>query len=137
VSSWPSHRIAGVLGWAAVAAIALGVALGLVPVDNPGVQSCGAPLGFLVSGELDRFPDATGRLQRGDRVVTLDPAQRRRAVESPCSERVERRAIPAGLLVVGGSVMGLTAVTIGIVGAWRRAGARARHGDLVGQADLP
>jgi hypothetical protein len=117
-------RITGVLGWIAVGAITLGVVIALMPVRNPGVQQCGAPLTYLTSGELDRLPDATGRVLRDGKVVTLDPAARKRAVETPCSERVARRAIPAGMLVVVGSVMGLTAVTIGIVGAWRRAAAR-------------
>jgi hypothetical protein len=117
-------RVTGVLGWVAVGLISAGVVTALIPVRNPGVQHCGAPLTFLVSGELDRIPDAAGRVLIDDHVVTLSPAARTRAIDSPCSERVERRAIPAGVLVVLGSVVGLVAVAIGIVGAWRRASAR-------------
>jgi hypothetical protein len=118
--------VTGVLGWTAIALITVGLILSLIPVSNPGVQRCGAPLGFLITGEFDRIPDVNGNVLRDDRVVTLDEEARRRAVETPCSERVARRAIPAGILVVGGSLMGIAAMTIGIVGAWRRASARAR-----------
>jgi hypothetical protein len=123
VTSQPLWRVTGILGWVAVALIAVGIVVMAIPVRNPGVQQCGAPLTFLLSGQLDRMPDASGRVLIDDHVVTLSPAARQRAVESPCSERVERRAIPAGVLLVVGSVMGLIAVAIGIVGAWRRASA--------------
>jgi hypothetical protein len=121
----PVYKLIGILGWVGIALIVLGVVVSLVPVDNPGVQACGAPVAYLVSGELDRIPDADGRVERNGEVVTLDAAARKRAVDTPCSERIARRAIPAGVLVVVGSILGLTAVIIGIVGAWRRASARA------------
>jgi hypothetical protein len=124
VTSRPLWRITGVLGWIAVVLITVGIVIVLIPVRNPGVQQCGAPLTYLMSGEVDRIPDATGRVLIDGKVVTLSPAAQKRAFDSPCSHRVERRAIPAGILVVVGSVMGLAAVTIGIVGAWRRATAR-------------
>jgi hypothetical protein len=124
VTAQPLWRVTGVLGWIAVGLITIGIVVVLIPVRNPGVQQCGAPLTFLVSGQLDRIPDATGRVLIDDHVVELSPAERRRAVDSPCSERVGRRAIPAGVLVVLGSVMGLLAVAIGTAGAWRRASAR-------------
>jgi len=108
----------------AIGLIAIGTVIVLIPVRNPGVQQCGAPLTFLASGQINRIPDATGRVLIDNRVVRLSPAAAKRAVDSPCSERVERRAIPAGILVVLGSVMGLTAVAIGTVSAWRRASAR-------------
>ena len=91
------------------------------------MQDCGPPIDFLVGGDFDRLPDASGRIERDGRVVKLDPAARERATEHPCSERVERRAIPAGTLVVVGSVMGLTAMTLAMVRAWRRATSRARR----------
>jgi hypothetical protein len=118
------HRLSGVLAWTAVGAIALGVVIALVPVRTPGVQDCGPPIDFLVGGDFDRLPDASGRIERDGRVVKLDPAARARATEHPCSERVERRAIPAGSLVVVGSVAGLTAMTLAMVRAWRRATSR-------------
>jgi hypothetical protein len=124
VTSRPLWRITGVLGWIAVVLITLGIVIVLIPVRNPGVQQCGAPLTYLMSGQVDRIPDASGRVLIDGRIVTLSSAAHKRAVESPCSQRVERRAIPASILVVVGSVMGLVAVTIGIVGAWRRASAR-------------
>jgi hypothetical protein len=121
MTSQPLWRFTGGLAWTAVGLIVVGIVLVAIPVRNPGVQHCGTPFSFLVSGQVNRIPDATGRVLVDDRVVTLSPAARRRAFDSPCSERVARRAIPAGVLVVVGSVMGLTAVAIGIVGAWRRA----------------
>jgi hypothetical protein len=119
------HRLSGVLAWTAVVLIALGVVIAVIPVRTPGVQDCGMPIDFLVGGDFDRLPDASGRIERDGRVVKLDPAARERAIEHPCSERVERRAIPAGTLVVVGSVMGLTAMTLAMVRAWRRATSRA------------
>ena len=119
------HRLSGVLAWTAVVLIALGVVIALIPVRTPGVQDCGMPIDFLIGGDFDRLPDASGRIERDGRVVKLDPAARERATEHPCSERVERRAIPAGTLVVVGSVMGLTAMTLAMVRAWRRATSRA------------
>ena len=135
--SRPLHRLTGVLGWVAVALIGLGVVIALVPVSNPGVQRCGAPILYLVSGELDRIPDESGRIARDGAVVTLSPAARERAIESPCSERVERRAIPAGVLVVAGAMVGLTAVTIGIVGAWRRTARKTRPDTEPEMSEVP
>jgi hypothetical protein len=132
-----SHRSSGILAWAGVVAIALGVILAVVPVSNPGVQRCGAPIDFLVAGEFDRIPDASGRIERDGRVITLDSEAATRAIERPCSERVERRAIPAGLLVVGGSVMGLVAMGIAMVHAWRRAAARADTETETDKAEVP
>ena len=119
------HRLSGVLAWTAVVLIALGVVIAVIPVRTPGVQDCGMPIDFLVGGDFDRLPDASGRIERDGQVVKLDPATRERATEHPCSERVEHRAIPAGTLVVVGSVMGLTAMTLAMVRAWRRATSRA------------
>ena len=122
-----ARRVSGTLAWVAIGCIALGFLIAVIPVDNPGVQHCGAPIDFLVGGDFDRLPDAEGRIERGGKVVTLDQDARRRAVEHPCSERVERRAIPAGILVVGGSLVGMAAMAVALMAAWRRAATRAQQ----------
>ena len=119
------HRVTGILAWVDVVAIVLGVNLAVIPVRTHGVQDCGPPIDYIVGGDFDRLPDSSGRIERGGHVVRLDPAARKRAAEHPCSERVERRAIPAGTLVVVGSLMGLTAMTLAMVRAWRRATSRS------------
>jgi hypothetical protein len=121
-----ARRASGTLAWVAIACIALGSVIAVIPVSNPGVQSCGAPIDFLVRGDFDRLPDADGRIERDGKVVRLDQDARRRAVDHPCSERVERRAIPAGILVVGGSLMGMVAMAVAVTAAWRRAATRAQ-----------
>ena len=122
------HRLSGVLAWTAVVFIALGVVIALIPVRTPGVQDCGMPIDFLVGGDFDRLPDAVGadRARRAGR-SKLDPQARERASEHPCSERVERRAIPAGTLVVVGSLMGHDRDDPRHGRAWRRATSRAHR----------
>ena len=77
------HRLSGILAWTAVVLIALGVVIALIPVRTPGVQDCGMPIDFLIGGDFDRLPDASGRIERDGRVVKLDPAARERASRAP------------------------------------------------------
>jgi len=66
-----------VVGWAAVGAVVFGSLVAVIPVDNPGVQACGPPIGFLLRGEADAYPDAEGRIRRDDgRIDTLTDAER-------------------------------------------------------------
>ncbi|MEJ5254190.1 MAG: hypothetical protein WHS89_02455 [Acidimicrobiales bacterium] len=87
--------------------VPLAVALGcfLVPVENPGVQRCGAPLVFALGGERNR---------RVERDGLDDPTFERRRTQAPCSQRVEGRLgvgfAAGGLFVVlatCGAVLGL------------------------------
>lgn len=79
----------------------------MVPVSNPGVQDCGAPVAFAITGRTDE------RLPLETEGLTPDEVRERRA-QTPCNERVHDRLILGtwcllaflGLAVIG-AVLGL------------------------------
>lgn len=116
-------RTATILSGIALATLAASALLFLLPVTNPGVQSCGAPAVFLLGATSDRpLVDSDGNLINGwDAEADRDRIQA--AQDDPCSSRVARRAVPAGVLLAGFWVLTPTAVIIGWSG--RRALRRA------------
>ncbi|MEJ7585194.1 MAG: hypothetical protein WKF43_14195 [Acidimicrobiales bacterium] len=116
-----ASTIVVILGWLAVGAIALGVAIALVPVGDGATQDCGAPGAFLIEGRADVYPDADGRVQRGNgEVEQLSPAEVSDAYERPCSERVADRMVPAGIVLATGAGTGLLIAVAAGIGAVRR-----------------
>lgn len=100
---------------AAVALVCFLVALVLaaLPVRTPGVQDCGAPAAYLAAGRLDVVPDAQNRILGPDgEPRTLDEETARTARDQPCRQRVADRAVPAGGLVLVGTLLGLTAFAL-------------------------
>ena len=77
------HRIElGLLVLALVCFVAA-VVIGLIPVDNPGVQSCGSPIGFVWTNPNDVVLPAPGLGRR--------PAQRGRPAGPAALPRAHRR----------------------------------------------
>lgn len=118
----------------ALAAVALvcflvAVVLATLPVRTPGVQDCGAPAAYLAAGRLDVIPDAQDRILGPDgEPLTLDAETAQAARDQPCRERVAVRAVPAGVLLVVGTVLGLAAFAVEVLvvrprrrRAWRAA----------------
>lgn len=103
------------LAAAAVAAYVLAAVLLTLPVETPGVQDCGAPGAYLLEGRVDTVPDREGRIRvesdapEGFEVVTLDPDVAEAARDDRCRDRVARRAVPAGILLLAATVVGTTA----------------------------
>lgn len=106
-------RIAVVIAGLSLLAYLAAAVLLAVPVTTPGVQDCGAPGAYLLAGRLDRIPDAEGRiLGADDEIVTLDADVAAEARARPCRERVADRAVPAALLLVGATLLGVLAFAI-------------------------
>lgn len=116
---WPDRLIdaSTFLAWAALALILAGLVFGTVPVKNPKVQDCGAPLAFVLTGRTDTFVDPTSP----PKGITVKEAQAANA--RPCRKRVAPRMLHSGELLLGGLAVGLTGVAMLLIGrsARRRA----------------
>ncbi|HEY4375831.1 MAG TPA: hypothetical protein VGM93_01685 [Acidimicrobiales bacterium] len=118
-SGWPDGLISAMpfLALVGVLAIAAGGVLLAVPVRNPKIQECGAPVAFLLRGRVDIYADPTNP------PAGLTKAQANAANQDRCGHRVAGRAVPGGLLIVSGLAVGLAAG-----GAeWAARGARRRR----------
>jgi hypothetical protein len=113
---WPDRLIglSTVAAWLSMALIVIGLVIGLVPVRNPGVQDCGAPLAFVLTARVDVFADPA-RPPKG-----LTRAQAEAANRNRCQERVAGRMIPAGSILLGGLLIGLSGVAMLLVGRGAR-----------------
>ncbi|HEX7132953.1 MAG TPA: hypothetical protein VF228_10270, partial [Iamia sp.] len=84
-----------------------------LPVETPEVQDCGAPGAYLLAGRVDRIPDDEDRiLGPDDEVITLDPDVAADARATPCRDRVAERAVPAAILLVIATVVGVVAFAV-------------------------
>lgn len=136
-------RVARGLAAASIAAYLVAAVLFTLPVETPGVQDCGAPAAYLVDGRVDTIPDPEGRVRVEDadapdgfEVVTLDPEVAETAREEPCQERVASRAVPAGILVVVATVVGLAAFLLELLLVRPRRRAALRR-ELARQVAVP
>lgn len=117
-----SRVVRSVLGWVAVVALLGGAAVSLVPIDNPGVQVCGAPAFFLLDGRIDTYPDQNRQVRRSDGSVdTLTDAEIDRAFDSPCTDRVADRMVPVAYSMAIGIGLGLVALIASLISWWRHA----------------
>lgn len=114
-------RVTAVVAFVGVLLALLGLGLSARPLATP-TQDCGTAFTFLVTGQLDQFVDPANPPEG----VTEAEAEANNA--EPCQERAAARAVPAGALVIGGTLLGLAALlaesTVRFVAA-RRADARA------------
>lgn len=99
--------LARVLLVACFASLLVALWLALAPVENPGVQDCGAPLRYIAANEQDVIvpvgtPDAPPDA----------PALRSQA---PCSERVVVPLQRAGMFTVVGVLLGLAGAALGLL----------------------
>lgn len=104
-----------VMAWVALVGLVVafvGVGIMLLPLSTP-TQDCGTAAGFLLDGRVDEVvnPDDPPA------GITKDEALDNNA--NRCQERAANRARPAGLAVVGGTLLGLIAVLTEAVVRWR------------------
>ncbi len=81
--------------------------IGFIPVDNPRVQSCGAPFVFAWQNHTDVVLPAPGSVDAPPDVDQL-------RAQPPCHVRVDDRLILVGLLVVATVVVGLLGALVGL-----------------------
>jgi len=116
---WPRRLIdaSTFMAWASLALILAGVVFGAVPVRNPKVQDCGAPVVFVLTGRVDGFVDPT----HPPPGMTAKEAAAANA--RPCRKRVAPRVLHSGELLLAGLVVGLGGVAMLLIGrsARRRA----------------
>lgn len=115
-SAGPVGRVAIVLAGLSVLAYAVAGILLAVPVSVPQVQRCGAPGAYLLAGRVDIVPTDDGRILGPDgEPVTLAPEVADAARSRPCQDRVADRAVPAAILLVAATVIGVTAFALELI----------------------
>ncbi|MGI8940057.1 MAG: hypothetical protein ACR2JF_17945 [Iamia sp.] len=133
------------LGWVSLGAaaaslvfFAVAAVLLALPVRTPDVQDCGAPAAYLYDGRVDVIPDVNDQiLGPDDQPLTLDPGTAEVAREEPCQARVADRAVPALVLVLVGTVVGLAAFALEILAVRPRRRQAWRRAVVAGQAPPP
>lgn len=91
----------------------VGLVWGTRPLSTP-TQDCGTPFSFLLDGEVDIYV-STENPPEG-----VTPAAAAANNAAPCQERAADRALPAGALVVGGTLVGAVAAAVELgTRAWR------------------
>jgi uncharacterized membrane protein YbhN (UPF0104 family) len=106
-SAAPRRIEVGLLVLALVAFVAA-VVIGLIPVTNPGVQSCGTPFAYVWSNPNDVVLAAPGSV---DAPADVDQLR----AQPPCHQRVDDRLILIGFLVVGTVGFGLLGALVGLL----------------------
>ncbi|MDQ6697030.1 MAG: hypothetical protein M3Z46_06180 [Actinomycetota bacterium] len=119
VPRWAERLIEAstIMAWASLALILAGVVFASVPVRNPKVQDCGAPIVFVLTGRVDAFVDPT-HPPHGMTAKEATAANAR-----PCRKRAAPRVLHGSELLLGGLVLGLGGVAMLLIGrsARRRA----------------
>ncbi len=101
------HRIELTLLGLALVSFVAAVVIGLIPVDNPRVQSCGTPISSIWTNPNDVVLAAPGSADAPPDVVAL-------RAQAPCHERIDDRLIIIGLLVVATVALGLAGALVGL-----------------------
>lgn len=106
-------RIATVVAGLSLLAYLVAAVVLAIPVETPGVQDCGSPGAYLLAGRVDRIPDEEGRILGPDgEVLTLDADVAAEARARPCRDRVADRGVPAAVLLVTATLLGVVAFAI-------------------------
>lgn len=118
-----------VTAWVALAGLVvafIGIAVLLRPLSTP-IQDCGTAAGFLLDGRADQVANPNDPPAGTTKADVLDNNAKR------CQERAANRARPAGVAVVGGTLIGLVAVLVeaGVRWRWRT---KVRSAQLSGSA---
>lgn len=110
--------------WVALAGLVvafIGMAVLLRPLRTP-IQDCGTAIGFLLDGRVDEVANPDDPPEGTTEADVADNNAER------CQERAANRARPAGVAVVGGTLIALIAVLVEIIVRWRwRVAARRRR----------
>ncbi len=102
-----AHRIEVALLVLAMLSFVAAVVIGLIRVDNPGVQSCGTPIAFVWSNPNDVVLPAPGSVDAPANVVAL-------RAQPPCHERIDDRLLLIGALVAATVGLGLIGALVGL-----------------------
>lgn len=103
------------MAWVALAGLVvalIGIGVLLLPLQTP-TQDCGTAAGFLLNGRVNELvnpDDPPAGITKAD---ALDNNTK------PCQERAANRALPAGVAVVGGTLIALIAVAVEAIVRWR------------------
>ena len=98
-------RITAVVAFVGVLVALVGMVLLTRPLRTP-TQDCGTPISFLTGGRQNVFVDP----KSPPKGVTTAEAQANN--DEPCQERAFNRALPAGMLVIGGTFTALVAMVV-------------------------
>lgn len=90
-----------------------GLGLALVPVRTP-TQDCGTPMAFLLRGRVDVLVDPVSP------PTGITPAEAKANNARPCQQRSAARGLPALVLVLVGTTIGLIAATVEVTIRLRR-----------------
>jgi hypothetical protein len=116
-------RATAVIAFIGVLVALVGLGLGLRPLSTP-TQDCGTAATFLLRGKANEYVDPSNPPTG----ITRAEAEANNA--EPCQERAGNRALPAGLLVVGGTAVGVVALLVeGAVRFRLHRAANRRRGD--------
>ena len=106
-------RVPALLALLGVLVAVAGLSLSLVPVRTP-TQDCGTPLAFLLRGRVDVLVDPVSP------PTGITPAEATANNARPCQKRSAARGLPALVLVLVGSTIGLIAAAVELVIRLRR-----------------
>lgn len=96
--------------WASLVLFGVAALLVVIPVSVPEVQDCGTPVSYILRGPVDVIPNPEGRfLDEDGEVVTVDDDVAREARDRPCRDRIATLAVPAAVLLVIATFVGLVA----------------------------
>jgi uncharacterized membrane protein YbhN (UPF0104 family) len=104
--------------------LAAGVFLLVAPVENPGVQQCGAPIAFAITGRTNE------RLLRPPDPDAAEQVDALRA-QTPCNELVERRFAQGSWALVGFVGLALVGAVLGLIDDRLRLREAPRFEDLL------
>lgn len=98
-------RVTAIVALVGVLVALLGLFLGTRPLTTP-TQDCGTPATFLLRGKQNVFVDP------GNPPQGTTKAEAKANNDTPCQERAFNRALPAGILLVGGTLVALIALIV-------------------------
>ncbi len=98
-------RVTAIVALVGVLLALLGLGIGALPLQTQ-TQDCGTAASFLLDGRLNQLVDPANP----PKAVTAAEAKANNA--KPCQERAANRAWPAGILVVGGTLLALVALVV-------------------------
>ena len=115
------ERAGTVLAWIVPVLVLVAAGFALLPVRNGRVQDCGTPLAFIVQGRTEaQLPDVDRAGQEDTAPRNFTEEEYTEAAENSCRDRVAPRMVWAGSLTLAAFLLGLTALTMTVIGRfWR------------------
>jgi hypothetical protein len=98
-------RVTAVVALVSVLLALVGLGLGLRPLATP-TQDCGTAATFLLQGRVNEY------VNPADPPSGITRAEAEANNAEPCQERAGNRALPAGVLLVGGTLVAAVAVLV-------------------------